>query len=103
VDLLVERELPNVKRLVTAGSQAGFFYELDALVSLEFGEELPRHFPLWENYYDPADFLSYRAEPAFAGRVRDVAVDNGQPFPQAHSAYWDNRAVLAGNRGLVGR
>jgi len=102
VDLLVEEDLRNVKGLVTAGSQAGFFYELDALVSLPFGRELPGHFPRWENYYDPADFLSYRAEPAFEGRVRDVAVDNGQPFPQAHSAYWDNRDVVAGIQRMAG-
>ena len=101
VDLLAKSVIPNVKALITAGSQAGFFYEVDALTSLPFGEGLPDRFPRWVNYYDPADFLSYQAALSFPGRVTDVAVDNGQPFPQSHSAYWDNRTVLAGIRAVA--
>ncbi len=101
VDLLAEQAVPGVKALVTAGSQAGFFYEIDALVGVEFGQALPSHFPPWENYYDPADFLSYKAAPLFPGKVKDLMVDNGQPFPESHSAYWDNRDVLAGIRRVI--
>jgi len=95
VDLLIENPMPQVRQLITVGSQAGFFYEIDALVSLPFPEPLPAHFPPWRNIYDSADFLSYRASGAFPGRVGDFRVDNGQPFPQSHSAYWDNPAVIA--------
>jgi len=31
--------------------------------------------------------------PLFPGRVEDVEVDNGQPFPQSHSAYRANPKV----------
>jgi len=101
VDLLAEQAVPGVKALVTAGSQAGFFYEIDALVGVEFGQSLPAHFPPWENYYDPADFLSYKAAPVFPGRVTDFPVENGQPFPESHLAYWDNRDVLSGIRRVI--
>jgi hypothetical protein len=99
VDLLIETPLPQVEMLVTAGSQAPFLYEINALVSLPRADELPaplpEHFPKsWLNFFDPRDFLSYKAEGVFTGpMIKDVPVDNGQPFPQAHSGYWENDQV----------
>jgi hypothetical protein len=96
VDLLILEAFPQVKLLVTVGSQSSFLYELDALSSLRFGEPLPAHFPhKWLNIYDLHDFLSYIAAGVFPGeaRITDVKVDNKQPFPQSHSAYWSNKAV----------
>ena len=93
VDALIEEPIPGVGRLVTVGSQAPFFYEIDALASLSYGRRLPDHFPAWLNIYDARDFLSYIGAGLFPGRVTDQRVDNGQPFPQAHSAYWRNDAV----------
>ncbi|GHI21156.1 hypothetical protein [Streptomyces hydrogenans] len=90
LDLLVLRELPEVRLLVTVGSQAPFLYELGALPSLEYGAPLPAHVPPWINVYDRRDLLSYVGAGLFPGRVRDVAVDGRQPFPMAHSAYWGN-------------
>lgn len=95
VDLLVQNPIPEVRQLITVGSQAGFLYETNCLVSLAFGESLPDHFPPWRNIYDPADFLSYRASDVFPSRATDFPADNGQPFPSAHSAYWDNPEVIA--------
>jgi len=93
VDLLVKKYHPQVKMVVTVGSQAPLLYEIGALTSLHYGEPLPYWFPPWLNIYDLADFLSYVGAPLFPGRVRDAQVDNGQPFPQAHSAYWTNQKV----------
>ena len=96
VDLLVENPLNRcVSQFITVGSQAGFFYEVDALVRLPYPDPLPDHFPkAWRNVYDRSDFLSYRVGGVFPGRCTDLRVDNGQPFPQAHTAYWDNPAVI---------
>ncbi len=92
VDLLIEQDLSQkVQGLITVGSQAPFFYEIGALQTLPFGQPLPEHFPKqWLNIYDPRDFLSYVGDQVglFSGAVKDVAVDNQQPFPEAHSAYW---------------
>jgi hypothetical protein len=93
VEALIEDAIPGVERLVTVGSQAPFFYEIDALATLPYGKLLPGHFPAWLNIYDTRDFLSYIAAGVFPGRVTDQRVDNGQPFPQAHSAYWRNAAT----------
>jgi hypothetical protein len=91
VDLLIEKDLRDkVKLLITVGSQAPFLYEIDALSTLSFGEPLPDHFPQWLNLYDLRDFLSYVGEGIFPGRPTDAKVDNRQPFPEAHSAYWAN-------------
>jgi hypothetical protein len=49
--------------------------------------------PNWLNVYDPRDLLSYVGAPLFPGRVEDVEVDNRQPFPPSHSAYWANPQV----------
>jgi len=93
VDLLIEQDLRDkVKCLVTVGSQAPFFYEIDALQTLPYGDPLPDHFPKWLNIYDLRDFLSYvgNCEGIFPGKLTDVQVDNRQPFPEAHGAYWAN-------------
>jgi hypothetical protein len=92
VDLLIEEDLRDrVKMLITVGSQAPFLYEIDALSSLDYGEPLPEHFPQWLNIYDLRDFLSYVGEGVFPGKLKDVVVDNKQPFPESHSAYWANK------------
>jgi len=92
VDLLIEQQLPQVQLLVTVGSQAPFLYEIDALQSLSYGEPLPEYFPTWLNIYDLRDILSYIGdrEKLFPGRIKDVPVDNKQPFPESHGAYWYN-------------
>lgn len=93
VDLLVESSLPKVQLLITVGSQASLLYEINALYSLPFGKPLPEHFvKRWLNFFDPQDFLSYQISNVFQGEVfvEDVKVNNEQPFPQSHSAYWDN-------------
>jgi hypothetical protein len=92
VDLLILKDLPQVKALVTVGSQAPFLYEINALGALPFKAPLPEHFPQqWLNFYDCNDLLSYRAAPVFAGRAQDVEIASGQPFPHSHSAYWDEQ------------
>jgi hypothetical protein len=89
-----EKEDASIERLITAGSQSPYFYEIDALVSRTYGAGLPDWFPKkWINFYDPADFLSYMAKPVFPDHARDIQVDNGQPFPESHSAYWSNDRV----------
>ena len=93
VDLLIGEAIPEVTLLVTVGSQAPFFYEVDALSSLEFGQPLPPHFPRWLNIYDLHDILSYEGKRIFPGRVDDVEVSSAQPFPRSHLAYWDNPAT----------
>jgi hypothetical protein len=93
VDLLAGRPFPQVRLLVTVGSQAPLLYEIGALVSLDHDDPLPGHMPPWLNIYDTHDLLSYLAAPLFPDRAADVEVRNGQPFPQSHSAYWANPAV----------
>lgn len=88
VDLLVEKNLPQVQLLITVGSQAPFLYEIDALQSLSYGDSLPKHFPKWLNIYDLRDVLSYVGEELFPGKIIDKKVDNNQPFPKSHDAYW---------------
>jgi len=91
IDLLVEKHLEKVELLVTVGSQAPFLYEINSLHSLKHGEPLPKHFPKWLNIYDLRDFLSYVGADIFAGQVKDVKVDNKQPFMRSHEAYWENQ------------
>lgn len=93
VDLLVTQPMPTVRLLVTVGSQVPFLYEIGALWSLGHADPLPAHVPNWLNVYDPRDLLSYVGAPLFPGRVEDVEVDNRQPFPPSHSAYWANPQV----------
>jgi hypothetical protein len=94
VDLLIEEDLTHkVAGLITVGSQAPFFYEIGALQTLPYGQPLPAHFPArWLNIYALRDFLSYVGDQPgiFPGRVVDVLVNNQQPFPEAHGAYWAN-------------
>ena len=98
VDLLIEKPEPSVKLLITAGSQAPYFYEINALQSLEFNatpatppeSRLPPEFPRWLNLYDRRDFLSFVGAGLFGARVTDVLVNNRQPFPHSHGAYWTN-------------
>lgn len=90
VDLLVGQEIPAVRGLITVGSQAPFLYEIGALTSLTHPAPLPSHFPRWLNIYDRRDVLSHVGGGLFPGRATDVEVDNGQPFPAAHGAYWSN-------------
>jgi hypothetical protein len=90
VELLIEKSLPQVKALVTVGSQSPFLYEVNALGKLPFGKELPEHFPKrWVNFYDCNDLLSYRASDVFSGRAEDIEVKTNLPFPDSHSGYWD--------------
>ncbi len=88
-----ENPVPSVKRLITVGSQAGYFYEVDALVSSPVGNGLPDTFPEWLNIFDRADMLGYLAQPIFPQQAVDFEVDSGQPFPASHSAYWHNDDV----------
>ncbi len=91
VDLLIEEALPQVELLITVGSQAPFFYEINALHSLKWPGPLPAHFPAsWLNIYDLRDFLSYIGANIFPGRVQDVLINSKQPFPRAHGAYFTN-------------
>lgn len=91
VDLLISENLQDrVKLLISVGSQAPYFYEINALQSLKYEKHhtLPDHFPPWVNLYSPRDFLSYVGEKIFPGRIIDREVTTWQPFPQSHSAYW---------------
>ena len=94
VDVLVQENLQErVALLVTVGSQAPYFYEINALQSLErrAGATLPSHFPPWINIYDRRDFLSFVGARLFPGKLTDHDVDSRQPFPISHSAYWTNK------------
>jgi hypothetical protein len=92
VDLLIEERLgEQVPLLITVGSQAPFFYEIKALHNLEYPHPLPPHFPDWLNIYDQRDVLAFVGKRLFGQKVDDVLVDNDQPFPQTHSAYWRNK------------
>ncbi|MEU6553429.1 hypothetical protein ABZ915_24585 [Streptomyces sp. NPDC046915] len=94
VDLLALERLDRVDQLITVGSQAGFFYECGALVSGEHPHGPPPDvLTAWLNIYDPWDLLAYGTAKVFDGRPHDLEVSNGQPFPQAHSAYWHNPRV----------
>lgn len=95
VDLLAMNNLPAVRALVTIGSQAAFFHELGALAALKERATLPETFPKWLNIFDRNDFLSFIGERMFPGRVVDVEVQSGQPFPDSHSAYVGNPQTWA--------
>ncbi|MGX1952984.1 hypothetical protein ACWIGY_22155 [Streptomyces anulatus] len=93
LDTLIEAPLPGVRLLVTVGSQGPFLYETGALPHLEHPQPLPAHVPAWLNIHDRRDLLGFAAAPLFPGRAEDIATDNRQPFPAAHSAYWTDPAV----------
>jgi hypothetical protein len=108
VDLLIERSIPKVTHLITVGSQAPFLYEMDALCSLKYGTALPAHFPRnWMNVYDRHDILGYRALDVFPNSshvfVKDLEIDTGEPFPQAHGAYWTRHEFWEGLKGFLKR
>ncbi|WP_329305576.1 alpha/beta fold hydrolase [Streptomyces anulatus] len=93
LDTLIEAPLPGVRLMVTVGSQGPFLYETGALPHLEHPQPLPAHVPAWLNIHDRRDLLGFAAAPLFPGRAEDIATDNRQPFPAAHSAYWTDPAV----------
>lgn len=102
VDLLVKHPRPQVKALVTCGSQAPLLYELGALVSLQPDEALPDSFPkTWINFFDRDDLLSYLAAPLFKPVARDVEVRSGVPFPDSHSAYWSQPLMWQRLQALI--
>lgn len=95
-----EAPLPRVSRVITVGTQSGVLFECGALGSMPFdpntvpSKRLPASFPRWLNIYDDHDFLSYLVAPFFGTDLaRDVKVDNRQPFPESHGAYWTNPQV----------
>ena len=97
VDLLIEDPSIQIDLLVTVGSQAPLFYELNALSKLSLGDPLPKTFVRrWVNIYDPRDFLGYLARGVFplapdcSTVIIDQAVDNKLAFPDAHLGYWAN-------------
>lgn len=93
VDLLTRADAPAVAKLVTVGSQSPLFFAVDSLESLRpFGLAATAPFVPWLNIYDRNDFLSYLAKDVFAAAagIDDQEVKSGVPFPDAHSAYWEN-------------
>ncbi|MDM5177451.1 hypothetical protein PO883_09635 [Massilia sp. DJPM01] len=102
VETLIETPAPNVRQLVTFGSQAAFFHEIGALATLKPGADLPAGFPAWLNFYDLNDPLSYIANGIFKA-ARDCRVESKASFPASHSAYlhsevmWKEVAKLYGH------
>ena len=90
VDVLIQNPGLDVAHLITIGSPAALFFEMNALVACPADRPLPGHFPKWLNIYDPRDMLSYLARPAFHDdeRILDRSHESGQPLLAAHSAYW---------------
>jgi hypothetical protein len=94
VDLLLMTEVPQVRALVTVGSQSPYLYEINGLNGLEKGKQWPETFPKkWLNIYDANDFLSYPGEGILPNRVKDFCSRSHQPFPESHSAYWRSANV----------
>lgn len=103
VEMLIAKGRGKVDQLITVGSQASYFYEIDALSALRFGQPLPMSFPArWLNVLDEKDLLSYAAQGVFPDRVQDLYVDNGQPFIESHSAYWSNPEVWTAVTAWIG-
>lgn len=88
VDVLTESGPPDVKLLVTVGSQSPALYAVDALGTLRPGLPQPA-LPRWSNGYDRSDLISFMGGRVFDG-VDDFEVDSHQPFPESHGAYWSN-------------
>ncbi|MEU0932668.1 hypothetical protein [Embleya sp. NPDC005971] len=81
--------LPQVRALITAGSQIGYFGALGALATQPASSGPPRSPSIpWINLWNARDWLSFRAHPVFADAVHDVEVRVRRPFPQAHGVYW---------------
>jgi hypothetical protein len=103
-EMLVEQRPPQVKGLVTFGSQAPFFHEIGALRTMKGDAKLPMHFPSWINFYDLNDPLSYVGEDIFGkDRVSDYKVESGESFPASHSAYLHNRAFWQHVSSFIGQ
>jgi pimeloyl-ACP methyl ester carboxylesterase len=100
-ELLVKQRPPNVKGLITFGSQAPFFYEIGGLETLGYEEPLPPHFPPWINFYDLNDPLSYVGSKLFEGRVSDYKIESGESFPASHSAYLHSRELWTQSAGFM--
>lgn len=99
---LVAHDLPNVRLLVTVGSQVPYLYGLDALATHRLGAPLPAHFRArWVNVVDQEDLLAFPAAEHFEGRVTDVEVDTREPFPRAHGSYWTTPQVYEAVRTAV--
>lgn len=100
VELLAKAAPPNVKHLITFGSQAPFLYEIGALSTFDGQCGLPAFFPQWLNFFDPNDPLSYVGHDLFGDKVEDVMVQSGAAFPASHGAYlyeavfWDKVEAL---------
>ena len=85
----------EVNVLITVGSQVGLFEEMkmfhasnDAIGGKDIGKvPQPAKLKRWLNVFDTNDFVSYRAEPVFAG-VQDYAYDTGFGGRTAHSGYF---------------
>ena len=95
MELLATRTVSHVNLLITVGSQAPFLYELNALTTLEFGNDLPASFPRWINIFDRRDLLAFVGSSIFPGRVQDREVDCEAPFPRSHSAYFSNNGFYS--------
>ena len=96
IDLLIGTQLSDlVPLVVTVGSQAPYFYEINALRSLEHSSSpaLPQDFPKWVNVYDPRDFLSFVGADIFKGRSLITLWTTVSRFP--------NATVRTSERGLL--
>jgi hypothetical protein len=93
VDILWQDPTLPVRKLITVGSQSPYFYEIGALQGGSLEMALPSDFPPWLNIYDQNDLLSFVGSDIFGDRIVDYRVGSGQPFPYAHSAYWNNDDV----------
>ncbi len=92
-DLLVQERVNRVDQFITVATQLPLLFESGALVSLQPQEALPDHFPQrWLNVYAANDVLAYSVAQVFPDVATDQEVDNGQRFPQTHSAYLTNPA-----------
>ncbi|TBA29363.1 alpha/beta fold hydrolase [Rhizobium ruizarguesonis] len=102
VDLLAMENAPKVDALITVGSQAPYFYEIDALTAFKKPHLLPDGFPRWLNLYDRNDFLSFVGHRLFYDQIEDFEIDSGLPFPQSHGAYFGSDAVWKKVKGFLG-
>lgn len=106
-ELLATPNPPQVAGLITAGSQIALMYEVDCLPKVRLDvnaapeARLPKTFPRWMNFYDANDLLGYVAKPVFGSKAEDIEVTSGQPFPWAHSAYWNTRTFAEHFAGFV--
>lgn len=101
LETLIQHEIPNIKHLITFGSQAPFFYEIGALATLPLGDPLPSSVPFWSNFYDLNDPLSYVGAAIFEDRVEDYRIESGESFPASHSAYLHSKAFWTHVAALI--